>query len=163
MPVSETPVDSAPESSVPDTTVSTSEPTIENPAIVLEIPAVASPSDFRVTNPAVVPTAEPISASPTSTSPTTANPISNSPISNSPAATIQPQIVDEVPEVAGDPTTNPLISGTVEAEATQLTAPSTSERLPMTGASSLLVVGLAASLLAAGWLVIAGRRRKVVA
>jgi LPXTG-motif cell wall-anchored protein len=139
--------------------VSTSEPTIENPAIVLEIPAVASPSDFRVTNPAVVPTAEPISASPTSTSPTTANPISNSPISNSPAATIQPQIVDEVPEVAGDPTTNPLISGTVEAEATQLTAPSTSSSLPMTGASAIVLLGLAAGLLAAGWFVIAARRR----
>ena len=53
MPVSDTPVDSAPDSSVPDTTVSTSEPTIENPAIVLEIPAVAVPSDFRVTNPEV--------------------------------------------------------------------------------------------------------------
>jgi LPXTG-motif cell wall-anchored protein len=139
--------------------VSTSEPTIENPAIVLEIPAVAAPSDFRVTNPAVVPTTEPISASPTSTSPTTANPISNSPISNSPAATIQPQIVDEVPKVAGDPTTNPLISGTVEAEATQQTAPSTSSSLPMTGASAIVLLGLAAGLLAAGWLVIAGRRR----
>jgi LPXTG-motif cell wall-anchored protein len=154
--------------------VSTSEPTIENPAIVLEIPAVAAPSDFRVTNPAVVPTTEPISASPTSTSPTstsptstsptTASPISNSPstaspISNSPAATIQPQIVDEVPEVAGDPTTNPLISGTVEAEATQQTAPSTSSSLPMTGASAIVLLGLAAGLLAAGWLVIAGRRR----
>ena len=174
LPVSETPVDSAPDSSVPDTTVSTSEPTIENPAIVLEIPAVAAPSDFRVTNPAVVPTTEPISASPTSTSPTstsptstsptTASPISNSPstaspISNSPAATIQPQIVDEVPEVAGDPTTNPLISGTVEAEATQQTAPSTSSSLPMTGASAIVLLGLAAGLLAAGWLVIAGRRR----
>jgi LPXTG-motif cell wall-anchored protein len=139
--------------------VSTSEPTIENPAIVLEIPAVAAPSDFRVTNPAVVPTTEPISASPTSTSPTTASPISNSPISNSPAATIQPQIVDEVPKVAGDPTTNPLISGTVEAEATQQTAPSTSSSLPMTGASAIVLLGLAAGLLAAGWLVIAGRRR----
>jgi LPXTG-motif cell wall-anchored protein len=151
---------------------------------VLEIPAVAAPSDFRVTNPAVVPTTEPISASPTSTSPTstsptstspttaspisnspstasptTASPISNSPISNSPAATIQPQIVDEVPEVAGDPTTNPLISGTVEAEATQQTAPSTSSSLPMTGASAIVLLGLAAGLLAAGWLVIAGRRR----
>ena len=164
MPVSETPVDSAPDSSAPDTTVSTSEPTIENPTIVLEIPAVAAPSDFRVTNPAVVPTAEPISASPTSTSPSTASPISTSPttaspISNSPAATIQPQIVDEVPEVAGDPTTNPLISGTVEAEASQQTAPSTSSSLPMTGASAIVLLGLAAGLLAAGWLVIAGRRR----
>ena len=143
MPASDNPVDFA-----PDTTVSTSEPTaeptIENPAIGLEIPAVATPSDFRVTSPAVVPTIEPISASP---------------ISNSPAATIQPQIVDEVPEVAGDPTTNPLISGTVEAEATQQTAPSTSSSLPMTGASAMVLLGLAASVLAAGWLVIASRRR----
>lgn len=148
MPASDNPVDSA-----PDTTVSTSEPTaeptIENPAIVLEIPAVVAPSDFRVTNPAVAPTIEPISASPTSTSP----------ISNNPAATIQPQIVVEVPEVAGDLTTNPLISGNVEAEATQQTAPSTSSSLPMTGASAMVLLGLAASLLAAGWLVIASRRR----
>jgi LPXTG-motif cell wall-anchored protein len=158
MPASDNPVDFA-----PDTTVSTSEPTaeptIENPAIGLEIPAVATPSDFRVTSPAVVPTIEPISASPTSTSPTSTSPRTASPISNSPAATIQPQIVDEVPEVAGDPTTNPLISGTVEAEATQQTAPSTSSSLPMTGASAMVLLGLAASVLAAGWLVIASRRR----
>ena len=168
LPVTDTPVDSA-----PDTTVSTSEPTaeptIENPAIVLEIPAVAAPSDFRVTNPAVVPTTEPISASPTSASPTSISPISTSPtsispttaspISNSPAATIQPQIVVEVPGVTGEPTTSPSLAGTVEAEATQQTAPSTSSSLPMTGASAMAVLGLAASLLAAGWLVIAGRRR----
>jgi LPXTG-motif cell wall-anchored protein len=153
LPVSDTPVDSAPDTTV-STSGPTSEPTIETPAIVFEVPAVAAPTDFRVTNPAVVPTAEPISASPTSTSPTTA-----SPISNSPAATIQPQIVDEVPEVAGDPTTNPSISGTVDAEATQQTAPSTSSSLPMTGASAMVLLGLAAGLLAAGWLVITGRRR----
>ena len=158
MPVADTPVDST-----PDTTVSTSEPTsgptIKTPAIVLEIPAVATPSDFRVTSPAVVPTIEPISASPTSSSPTSTSPTTASPISNSPAATIQPQIVDEVPEVAGDSTTNPSISGTVDAEATQQTAPSTSSSLPMTGASAMVLLGLAASLLAAGWFVIAGRRR----
>jgi len=52
LPASDTPVDSA-----PDTTVSssgpTSEPTIETPAIVFEVPAVAAPTDFRVTNPEV--------------------------------------------------------------------------------------------------------------
>ena len=43
------------------------------------------------------------------------------------------------------------------------TASATSGRLPMTGASSLVAVGLATSLLAAGWLIIAGRRRNEVA
>ena len=43
------------------------------------------------------------------------------------------------------------------------TANATSGSLPMTGASSLVALGLAASLLAAGWLIIAGRRRNEVA
>ena len=65
MPVSDTPVDSAPDSSVPDTTVPTSGPTIEIPAILLEVPAAAAPSDFRVTNPEVAgdPTPNPSLAS----------------------------------------------------------------------------------------------------
>jgi LPXTG-motif cell wall-anchored protein len=74
-------------------------------------------------------------------------------------ATIQPQIVVEVPEVTGEPTTSPSLAGTVEAEAAQQTAPSTSSSLPMTGASAMVLLGLAAGLLAAGWLVITGRRR----
>jgi len=49
--------DSSDDDSVPDTTVSTSvltsAPTTETPAIVFEVPAVAAPTDFRVTNPEV--------------------------------------------------------------------------------------------------------------
>jgi hypothetical protein len=49
--------DSSDDDSAPDTTVSTSgptsEPTIEAPAIVFEVPAVAAPTDFQVTNPEV--------------------------------------------------------------------------------------------------------------
>ena len=109
---------------------------------MFEVPAVAAPTDFRVTNPAVVPTTEPISASP---------------ITASPAATIQPQVVVEVPEVASDPTTSPSLAGNVEA--TQQTASSTSSSLPMTGIAAMVLLVLAASLLAAGWLVITSRRR----
>ena len=143
LPVSDTPVDSAPDTTV-STSGPTSEPTIETPAIVFEVPAVAAPTDFRATNPAVVPTTEPISASP---------------ITASPAATIQPQVVVEVPEVASDPTTSPSLAGNVEVEATQQTASSTSSSLPMTGIAAMVLLVLAASLLAAGWLVITSRRR----
>ena len=76
---------------------------------------------------------------------------------------IQPQILVESPELARDEASTPAPNNVNETELSDEAAPSTSERLPMTGASSLFVVGLAASLLAAGWLVIAGRRRKVVA
>lgn len=76
---------------------------------------------------------------------------------------IQPQILVESPELARDEASTPAPNIVNETKLSDEAAPSTSERLPMTGASSLLVVGLAASLLAAGWLVIAGRRRKVVA
>jgi LPXTG-motif cell wall-anchored protein len=69
----------------------------------------------------------------------------------------------ESPELSRDEASTPAPNNVNETELSDEAAPSTSERLPMTGASSLLVVGLAASLLAAGWLVIAGRRRKVVA
>ena len=58
---------------------------------------------------------------------------------------------DAVPEI-----TAPEIAG----NATEI---ATSGRLPMTGASRLVALGLAASLLAAGWLIIAGRRRNEVA
>jgi LPXTG-motif cell wall-anchored protein len=84
-----------------------------------------------------------------------------------PTANPQSQSVVVVPEAIREVTAAP--AGDTSEVAPEMsstesaTAPSTSGNLPMTGASSLFVVGLAASLLAAGRLVIAGRRRKVVA
>jgi LPXTG-motif cell wall-anchored protein len=84
-----------------------------------------------------------------------------------PTADPQPQSVVVEPEAIREVTAAP--AGDTSEVAPEMsstesaTAPSTLGNLPMTGASGLLVVGLATSLLAAGWLVIAGRRRKVVA
>jgi LPXTG-motif cell wall-anchored protein len=69
----------------------------------------------------------------------------------------------ESPELARDEASTPAPNNVNETELSDEAAPSTSERLPMTGAMSLLMIGLAASLLAAGWFVFAARRRHDVA
>jgi LPXTG-motif cell wall-anchored protein len=140
-PASEVPVDSTlagPDTSTPDTTVAS----FVTPADALEIPVVAAPTVLRVASPTVILVTD-----------RTANPQSQSVV-------VVPEAIREVTAAPAGDTSEvaPEMSSTESA-----TAPSTSGNLPMTGASSLFVVGLAASLLAAGWLVIAGRRRKVVA
>ena len=80
-----------------------------------------------------------------------------------PTAANQPQMAVTIPQIGSDVTSAPTL--TQDAEATTIAAAArenaTSEAgsLPMTGAKSLVMIGLAASLLAAGWFVIAARRR----
>ena len=138
-PVADTPVDSVPDTSSPDmSTPATTTPTGETPEIVLEVPAIDAATDFRVASPEVVPATDQISASP--------------------SETVQPQIVVEVPEIAGDSASSPSLTDVVENQSTQQTAQATTSSLPMTGASGMVLLGLAVILLATGWLVIAGRR-----
>jgi LPXTG-motif cell wall-anchored protein len=83
--------------------------------------------------------------------PTTAAPTQTSPVA-------APEVIRDIAESSATPTND----ATLEISSNETASPA-SGSLPMTGASSFIVLGLAASLLAAGWLVIAGRRRKVVA
>ena len=85
--------------------------------------------------------------------PTTAAPTQTSPVA-------APEVVRDVAESSATPTND----ATLEISGNETASPA-SGSLPMTGASSFIVLGLAASLLAAGWLAIVGRRRnrKVVA
>jgi len=85
--------------------------------------------------------------------PATAAPTQTSPVA-------APEVVRDVAESSATPTND----ATLEISSNETASPA-SGSLPMTGASSFIVLGLAASLLAAGWLAIVGRRRnrKVVA
>jgi len=80
------------------------------------------------------------------------------PTQTSPVAA--PEVIRDVAESSATPTNE----ATLEISSNETASPA-SGSLPMTGASSFIVLGLAASLLAAGWLAIVGRRRnrKVVA
>ena len=125
---------SAPEIPVPDTTVAS----FDTPEGAVRSPAAADSADFQVTSPEIVPVSEP----------TTSN---------------QPQISVTVPQtgsdVPGAPTlTTDADAPTVTAAARETVTPEAGS-LALTGAMSLVMIGLAASLLAAGWLVIAARRR----
>jgi LPXTG-motif cell wall-anchored protein len=136
-PAVEVPVDSAPDTTAPAApTADTTETSFAAPAVALEIPASAVPNDSSLTNPQAV----------TESSPN-----------------IAPEATREVPGASATTTNDATLEISAKQTAGNETAGATSGSLPMTGAMSLLVVGLAASLLAAGWLVIAGRRRKVVA
>jgi LPXTG-motif cell wall-anchored protein len=78
-----------------------------------------------------------------------------------------PQVATETspvsaPEVAREVAEGPATTtsdSTLEIAGNE-NASATSSSLPMTGASGLALLGLAASLLVAGWLVIAGRRKR---
>jgi LPXTG-motif cell wall-anchored protein len=85
--------------------------------------------------------------------PATAAPTQTSPV-------VAPEVIRDVAESSATPTND----ATLEISSNETASPA-SGSLPMTGASSFIVLGLAASLLAAGWLAIVGRRRnrKVVA
>ena len=85
--------------------------------------------------------------------PATAAPTQTSPVA-------APEVIRDVAESSATPTND----ATLEISSNETASPA-SGSLPMTGASSFIVLGLAASLLAAGWLAIVGRRRnrKVVA
>ena len=85
--------------------------------------------------------------------PTTAAPTQTSPVA-------APEVIRDIAESSATPTND----ATLEISSNETASPA-SGSLPMTGASSFIVLGLAASLLAAGWLAIVGRRRnrKVVA
>ncbi len=85
--------------------------------------------------------------------PATASPTQTSPVA-------APEVIRDVAESSATPTND----ATLEISSNETASPA-SGSLPMTGASSFIVLGLAASLLAAGWLAIVGRRRnrKVVA
>ena len=85
-------------------------------------------------------------------------PATNAPTQTSPVAA--PEVIRDVAESSATPTNE----ATLEISSNETASPA-SGSLPMTGASILIVLGLAASLLAAGWLAIVGRRRnrKVVA
>ena len=150
-PTVDIPVDSTPDTIVPDTTApdttapdATAPDTMvarfSAPAVALEIPAGSAPIETPVTSPEVAPAADQIAALP--------------------SAPMQPQIVAAASGTARDAASTQLLTPVVETETTQKTVPSTSGNLPMTGASGLALLGLAASLLVAGWLVIAGRRKR---
>ena len=85
--------------------------------------------------------------------PATAAPTQTSPVA-------APEVIRDIAESSATPTND----ATLEISSNETASPA-SGSLPMTGASSFIVLGLAASLLAAGWLAIVGRRRnrKVVA
>ena len=83
--------------------------------------------------------------------PATAAPTQTSPVA-------APEVVRDVAESSATPTND----ATLEISGNETASPA-SGSLPMTGASNFIVLGLAASLLAAGWLIIAGRRRNEVA
>jgi len=85
--------------------------------------------------------------------PTTAAPTQTSPVA-------APEVIRDIAESSATPTND----ATLEISSNETASPA-SGSLPMTGASNFIVLGLAASLLAAGWLAIVGRRRnrKVVA
>ena len=85
--------------------------------------------------------------------PTTAAPTQTSPVA-------APEVIRDIAESSATPTND----ATLEISSNETASPA-SGSLPMTGASSFIVLSLAASLLAAGWLAIVGRRRnrKVVA
>ena len=85
--------------------------------------------------------------------PATAAPPQTSPVA-------APEVIRDIAESSATPTND----ATLEISSNETASPA-SGSLPMTGASSFIVLGLAASLLAAGWLAIVGRRRnrKVVA
>ena len=136
-PAVEVPVDSTPDAPVPDTTVTS----IGTPAVAREIPASDATTDSSLTNPQAV----------TETSSDIA-PEFNREVADAPATSNR----DAAPEIA----TLEIATLEIAGNATEI---ATSGRLPMTGASRLVALGLAASLLAAGWLIIAGRRRNEVA
>ena len=81
---------------------------------------------------------------------------------------IAPEVTREVPEASATTTSDAALEispnqiSALEIADNEI-ASATSGSLPMTGAMSLLMIGLAASLLAAGWFVFAARRRHDVA
>ena len=136
VPVVDEPAVVVPVDSTPDTTVTS----IEIPAVARENPASAATTDSRLTNPQVT-------------------------TETGSAIDVQPQVVIAAPEFAREVADAPATTTSdaaleIAGNATEI---ATSGSLPMTGASSLVALGLAASLLAAGWLIIAGRRRNEVA
>ena len=80
-----------------------------------------------------------------------------------PTASNQPQLAVTIPQISGDVTSAPTLTQDAEATAIAVAASETvtsqAGSLAMTGAMSLVMIGLAASLFAAGWFVIAARRR----
>jgi len=134
VPVVDEPAVEVPVGSTPDAPApDTTVASFDTPAVALEVPASAAPNDSSLTNPQVVTETNPVSA-----------PDVAGEVAEDPATTTS----DATPEIAG----NQIASNE--------TATATSGRLPMTGMSSLVLLGLAASLLVAGWLVIAGRRKR---
>ena len=102
------------------------------PVVALEIPASAGPNDSSLTNPQAVTETSPI---------------------------IAPDVTREVPEASATTTSDAANQIVGNETADNEIASATSGGLPTTGAMSLLMIGLAASLLAAGWFVFAARRR----
>jgi hypothetical protein len=125
----------APEISAPDTTVAS----FVTPEGAVRNPAAADSADFQETSPEVVPVSEP-------------------------TASNQPQLAVTIPQISGDVTSAPTLTQDAEATAIAVAARETvtsqAGSLAMTGAMSLVMIGLAASLFAAGWFVIAARRRR---
>ena len=142
VPVVDEPAVVVPVDSTPDTTVTS----IETPAVARENPASAATTESSLTNDSSL-------ANPQVTTETGS------------AIDVQPQVVIAAPEFAREVADAPATTTSdaaleIAGNATEI---ATSGSLPMTGASSLVALGLAASLLAAGWLIIAGRRRNEVA
>jgi len=134
VPVGDLPVDSTPDTTAPDTTTpDTTVVSFESPAVARVIPASAAPNDSSLTNPQVVTETSPVSA---------------------------PEVTREVTEAPATTTNDATLEIAGNQIAGNETATATSGRLPMTGMSSLVLLGLATSLLVAGWLVIAGRRKR---
>jgi LPXTG-motif cell wall-anchored protein len=69
-----------------------------------------------------------------------------------------------IPQISSDVTSAPTLTQDAEATAIAVAASETvtsqAGSLALTGAMSLVMIGLAASLFAAGWFVIAARRRR---
>ena len=136
-PAVEVPVDSAPDTTAPAAhTADMTPPSFVAPVVALEIPASAGPNDSSLTNPQAVTETSPI---------------------------IAPDVTREVPEASATTTSDAANQIVGNETADNEIASATSDTLPTTGAMSLLMIGLAASLLAAGWFVFAARRRHDVA
>jgi len=140
-------------------------PVVDEPAVVVRVD---STPDTRVTDIETPAVAREIPASAVTTESSPSNP--QVATETDLAIDVQPQVVIAAPEFAREVADAPATTTSAAAPeiaaleiAGNATEIATSGSLPMTGASSLVALGLAASLLAAGWLIIAGRRRNEVA
>ena len=154
--------DSGPVVSVPVVDV----PVVDEPAVVVPVDSTPDTTVTSIETPAVA-RENPASAATTESSPTNDSSLANPQVTTETGSAIdvQPQVVIAAPEFAREVADAPATTTSDAALeiAGSETANATSGSLPMTGASSLVALGLAASLLAAGWLIIAGRRRNEVA